>query len=99
MVLRVAENLTIEGIPLRAYEYVVNGKSAIDWLIDRYKVITDKKSGIVNDPNDYSDDPRYIVDLVEKVIRVSMETLSIINGLPSLEELPQTADWPAAWKN
>lgn len=97
-VLRVAENLTIEGIPLRAYEYVVNGKSAIGWLIDRYRVTTDKKSGIVNDPNDYSDDPRYIVDLVEKVIRVSMETLDIVDALPALDELPQTANWPAAWK-
>ena len=55
-VLKVAENLTIEGIPLRAYDYVVNGKSAIGWLIDRYKVTIDKKSDIVNDPNDYSDD-------------------------------------------
>ena len=97
-VLRVAENLSIEGIPLRAYEYVVNGKSAIGWLIDRYRVTTDKKSGIVNDPNDYSDDPRYIVDLVEKVIRVSMETLDIVDALPALDELPQTANWPAAWK-
>ncbi len=98
-VLRVAENLTIEGIPLRAYDYVVNGKTAIGWLIDRYKVTTDKKSGIVNDPNEYSDDPRYIVDLVEKVIRVSVETLDIVDGLPALEELPQTANWPAAWKD
>ncbi|PWG60210.1 hypothetical protein DF200_04015 [Bifidobacterium catulorum] len=97
-ILKVAENLTIEGIPLRAYEYVVNGKSAIGWLIDRYKVTTDKKSGITNDPNDYSDDPRYIVDLVEKVIRVSMETLDIVDALPALEELPQPANWPAAWK-
>ncbi|PLS28987.1 DNA damage-inducible protein [Bifidobacterium parmae] len=97
-VLRVAENLTIEGIPLRAYEYVVNGKSAIGWLIDRYKVTTDKKSGIVNDPNEYSENPRYIVDVVEKVIRVSMETLDIVDGLPALEELPQPADWPAAWR-
>ncbi|MBW3080150.1 type ISP restriction/modification enzyme [Bifidobacterium saguinibicoloris] len=97
-VLSVAEHLTIEGIPLRAYEYVVNGKSAIGWLIDRYKVTTDKKSGITNDPNEYSDDPRYIVDLVEKVIRVSMETLDIVDSLPALEELPQPANWPAAWK-
>lgn len=97
-VLKVAERLTVEGIPLRAYEYVVNGKSAIGWLIDRYKVTTDKKSGIVNDPNDYSDDPRYIVDLVGRVVRVSMETLDIVEGLPALDELPQPADWPAAWK-
>lgn len=98
-VLQVAQNMCIEGIPLRAYEYVVNGKSAIGWLIDRYRVTMDKKSGIVNDPNDYSDDPRYIIDLVEKVIRVSMETLDIMDSLPALDELPQPADWPAAWRN
>ncbi|NMM99368.1 hypothetical protein G1C97_2328 [Bifidobacterium sp. DSM 109959] len=98
-VLKVAENLTIEGIPMRAYDYVVNGKSAIGWLIDRYKVTTDKKSGITNDPNDYSDNPRYIVDLVERVIRVSMETLDIVEGLPALEELPHPANWPAEWSD
>lgn len=96
-VLRVADGLTVHGIPLRAYEYVVNGKSAIDWLRDRYKVTTDKKSGIVNDPNGYSDDPRYIVDLVERVITVSMRTLDIVDSLPPLEELPQPAEWPADW--
>ena len=97
-ILKVAENLTIHGIPLRAYGYVVNGKSAIGWLIDRYKVTVDKKSGIVNDPNEYSDDPRYIVDLVERVITVSMRTLDIVDGLPPLDELPQPADWPSEWK-
>ena len=96
-VLRVAENLTIEGIPLRAYDYMVNGKTAIGWLIDRYKVTTDKKSGITNDPNDYSDDPRYIVDLVERVIRVSMETLDIIDSLPPLNEQPHPINWPSVW--
>lgn len=96
-VLQVAENLTIENIPLRAYEYVVNGKTAIGWLIDRYQVTTDKKSGIANDPNDYSDDPRYIVDLVEKVIRVSVETVDIINGLPKLDEIGKPANWPQEW--
>lgn len=99
-VLRVAENLTIEGIPPRAYDYVVNGKTAIGWLIDRYQVTTDKKSGIVNDPNEYSDDPRYIVDLVEKVIRVSVETVDIMNGLPPLNEKKAKPDcWPAEWNN
>lgn len=97
-VLQVADNLTIHGIPLRAYDYVVNGKSAIVWLIDRYKVTTDKKSGIVNDPNQYSDDSRYIVDLVERVITASMKTLDIVESLPPLNELPQPAVWPAEWK-
>lgn len=97
-VLQVAENLTIEGIPPRAYEYVVNGKTAIGWLIDRYQVTTDKKSGIVNDPNEYSPDPRYIVDLVEKVIRVSVETVDIMNGLPALnEKKTKPTCWPKEW--
>lgn len=97
-VLHVAENMTIRNIPERAQEYVVNGKSALGWLVDRYRVTTDKKSGIVNDPNLYSRKPRYIVDLVESVVRVSMETLDIVESLPLLDELPQTANWPMEWR-
>lgn len=97
-VLQVAERLTFQEIPMRAYQYVVNGKSALDWIIDRYQVRVDKKTGIVNDPNLYSDDPRYIVDLVRKVITVSLRTLDIVESLPPLEELPQPANWPAEWK-
>lgn len=58
----------------------------------------DKASGIVNDPNEYSEDPRYIVDLIEKLIRVSMETMEIIDQLPPVSELSQLANWPFAWK-
>lgn len=97
-VLKVAENMTLRGIPLEAYEYVINGRSAIAWLMWNYQVKKDKASGIVNDPNDYSDDPRYIVNLVERVVTVSMETIAIVNGLPPLNEKAQPADWPAAWK-
>ncbi len=97
-VLYVSENLVLKNIPERAYDYVVNGKSAIGWLIDRYQVRTDKASGIVNDPNDYSEDPRYIVDLVKRVVTVSMETLEIVGNLPPLNEKPQPANWPFAWK-
>lgn len=97
-VLHVAENMTLRGIPVRAYDYVVNGRSAIGWLMDRYQVRKDKASGIVNDPNEYSDDPRYIVNLVERVVTVSMETLDIVAQLPPLNELPQPADWPIAWR-
>lgn len=95
--LQVSENVQLQNIPARAYDYMVNGKSAIAWLIDRYRVTTDPKSGIVNDPNDYSPDSRYIVDLVERVITVSMRTLDIMDALPPIEELPQTADWPKEW--
>ena len=97
-VLKAAENLTLAGIPLRAYDYKVNGKSAIDWLIDRYQVRTDKATGIVNDPNLYSDDPRYIVELVERVVTVSMRSLDVIDSLPPLAERAQPEDWPFAWK-
>ena len=96
-VLQVAERLTFQEIPARAYQYVVNGKSALDWIIDRYQVRTDKKTGIVNDPNLYSDDPRYIVDLVRKVITVSLRTLDIVDSLPPLEELPKPDNWPEEW--
>lgn len=97
-VLKVAERLTLRGIPERAQDYVVNGKSALGWLVDRYRVKVDKKSGIVNDPNLYApDDPRYIADLVESVITVSLETLDIVDSLPPLNELPHPANWPAVW--
>lgn len=97
-VLHVSENLTLKGIPLEAYDYVVNGRSAIEWLIDRYQVRKDKASGIVNDPNDFSDDPRYIVNLVESIVTVSMETMEIVNAMPPLNEKPQPVNWPLAWK-
>lgn len=96
-VLQVAERLTFQEIPTRAYQYVVNGKSALDWIIDRYQVRTDKKTGIINDPNTYSDDPRYIVDLVRKVITVSLRTLDIVDSLPPLNELPKPDNWPEEW--
>ena len=97
-VLHVAENMTLRNIPLEAYEYVVNGRSAIGWLMDRYQVRKDKASGIVNDPNDYSGDPRYIVDLVERVVTVSIKTMEIVRQLPALNERPQPASWPMAWR-
>lgn len=77
-------NITLTGIPLEAYEYVVNGKSAIEWIMERYRLTTDKASGITNDPNTWSDNPRYIVDLIKRIVRVSMETNRIVKGLPEL---------------
>ncbi|MFM0572875.1 DEAD/DEAH box helicase family protein [Paraburkholderia caledonica] len=82
------EHLTLRDIPLEAYDYVVNGKSAIDWIMDRYQVTTDNPSGIRNDPNEYSDDPRYIVDLLKRVVRVGLESSRIVKSLPALEEQP-----------
>lgn len=82
------DRITIRGIPLAAYDYVVNGKSAIEWVMERYQVTTNKDSGIVNDPNLWlkeSGNERYIVDLLLKVVTVSMETQKIVTKLPQLE--------------
>ncbi|WP_067937020.1 DEAD/DEAH box helicase [Alicyclobacillus kakegawensis] len=76
--------IKLSGIPLEAYDYVVNGKSAIEWIMDRYQVTVDKVSDIVNDPNEWSEDPRYIVNLVKRIVRVSMETNRIVKTLPTL---------------
>ena len=84
-VIRYNPHITIEGIPLAAYDYVVNGKSAIEWVMERYQYTTHKDSGITNDPNDWSDDPRYILNLLQKVVRVSMDTVKIVNSLPGLD--------------
>ncbi|MBX7246193.1 MAG: DEAD/DEAH box helicase family protein [Candidatus Sumerlaeaceae bacterium] len=80
------EHLTLRDIPLEAYEYVVNGKPAIEWIMERYAVTVDKASGIQNDPNAWSDDPRYIVDLVKRIVRVSVESARITKALPPLNE-------------
>lgn len=78
--------LTLSQIPLEAYDYIVNGKSALEWVMERYKFTKDRDSDITNDPNDWSDDPRYIVDLVKRIVRVSLETVRIVNSLPALNE-------------
>lgn len=79
--------IVIANIDEKAYDYVVNGKSAIKWVMDEYKYDIDKKtgSGIINDPNLYSDDPRYIVDLMMKVIEVSLRSVELIEKLPALD--------------
>ena len=75
--------LTLDGIPAEAFAYRLGNRSALDWVIDQYRVKTDKRSGIVNDPN-RADEPEYIVDLIGKVISVSLETVKIVAGLPEL---------------
>mgnify|MGYP007116876448 CR=1 FL=1 len=83
--------ITVTGIPLEAYEYVVNGKPALDWVVERQCVKTDKDSGIVNDANDWAIDtmnnPKYPLELFLRMITVSLETMKIVNALPKLELL------------
>ena len=78
-------DITISNIPEKAYKYVVNGKTAIQWIIEQYQVKNDSNSGIVDDPNMYSDDERYIFDLLLRIINVSVQTVDLVNSLPPLE--------------
>ena len=75
--------LTLSGIPPKTFDYQFGTRSALEWIIDQYRVKTDKRSGIVNDPN-RADDPQYIVRLIGKVVTVSLETIAIVEGLPAL---------------
>ena len=81
--------ITLTGIPLEAYDYVVNGKPALDWVVERQRVKPDKESGIVNDANDWATEtmgnPRYPLELFQRVITVSLETMKIVRSLPPLE--------------
>jgi predicted helicase len=80
--------ITISNIPEEAYDYVVNGKSAIEWIMERYAITTHKDSGITNDPNDWADEvgnPRYILDLLLSIINVSVQTVEIVKGLPKVK--------------
>ena len=86
-------HLTLRGIPLEAYDYVVNGKSAIEWVMERYAVTVDKDSHIGNDANDWSEDPRYIVDLVKRVVRVSVETVQILGKLKHSDAVGEIHDY------
>lgn len=79
-------DITIKDIPLEAYEYVVNGKTAIQWIMEQYQVENDPKTGIIDDPNLYSNDERYILNLLLRIINVSVQTVELINTLPPLRD-------------
>ena len=81
--IRYNEFLTLAGIPAQAFAYRLGNRSALEWVLDQYQVKVDKRSRIVNDPN-RADDPRYIVNLMQKVIAVSVETVEIVESLPEL---------------
>lgn len=81
--------ITVTGIPPEAYDYVVNGKPALDWVIERQCVKKDKDSGIVNDANDWAvetmGNPRYPLELFLRMVTVSLETMKIVRSLPKLD--------------
>ncbi len=79
--------VSLRGIPTEAHQYVVNGRTPLEWLIDRYKVTQDKQSGIVNDPNGWFDDPRDLITAIRRIVHVSVETARIVNGLPPAIEM------------
>ena len=79
--LHVNPSLTLVGIPAEAFQYRLGNRSALEWVIDQYQVSVDKRSGIRSDPN-RADDEQYIVRLVGQVVRVSVETVKIVNALP-----------------
>ena len=81
--------LTLDGIPAKVFDYRLGNRSALEWVIDQYRVKTDKRSGIVNDPNP-EDDPQYIVKLIGKVITVSLETVEIVEGLADVSIRDET---------
>jgi len=93
-VIQYNDHISLRGIPAEAYRYTLGSRSAIEWVIDRYWVKTDKASGIVNDPNAWSrevGDPRYILDLLARIVTVSLETMRIVDALPSLDIQPSPA--------
>jgi Type ISP C-terminal specificity domain len=85
------DHITLLGVPEEAYRYMLGSRSAIEWIMERYQIKVDKASKIRNDPNDWSREvgnPRYIIDLLARIVTVSLETMAIVDALPALEILP-----------
>ncbi len=78
----VNDHMRLAGIPATAHEYVVNGRTPLEWFIDRYRITQGKESGIVNDPNGWFDDPRDLVTAFRRIVHLSVETVRIVNELP-----------------
>ena len=77
------EHVQLTGIPEEAHRYVVNGRTPLEWFIDRYKIKQDRESGIINDPNGWFKNPRDLITAIERIIHVSVESTKIIENLPS----------------
>ena len=89
------DHITLRGVPEDTYRYMLGSRSAIEWIMERYQVKVDKDSQIRNDPNDWSREvgnPRYIIDLLARIITVSLETMAIVDALPAIEILPTRAN-------
>ena len=82
--LRINDHLTLRGIPASAHRYQVNGRTPLEWFIDRYKIVQDKHSGIVNDPNDWFERPEDLVAAIRRIVWVSVETTKIVESLPEV---------------
>ena len=78
----VNEHVSLGGIPTKAHEYQVNGRTPLEWFIDRYKISQDNESGIVNDPNAWFDDPKELIAAIQRIVHVSVETARIVDDLP-----------------
>ena len=81
--LGVNPTLTLTGIPAEALEYRLGNRSALEWVVDQFRLTEDDRNGIRSDPN-REDDPQYITRLVGQVVRVSVETVRVVRGLPTL---------------
>ena len=86
-VLAVNDFIRLAGVPAEAHEYQVNGRTPLEWFIDRYKVKQDKRSGIVNDPNGWFENPGDLVTAIRRIVHVSVETVRIVHDLPGLASL------------
>lgn len=80
--LTINEHIQVSGIPAEAHRYVVNGRTPLEWFIDRYKIKKDTASGIINDPNGWFKNPRDLITAIERIIYVSVESARIIDSLP-----------------
>ncbi|MCY4431162.1 MAG: hypothetical protein OXC11_12325 [Rhodospirillales bacterium] len=78
----VNDHVRLSGIPAEAHRYAVNGRTPLGWFIARYRITTDKRSGITNDPNGWFDDPRDLIAAIRRIVHVSVETVRIVDGLP-----------------
>ncbi|MCK5743365.1 MAG: DNA helicase, partial [Caldisericia bacterium] len=78
------DEYTFKNIPSEVYEYKLGNRSALEWIVDQYQVKVDKRSGIIQDPNNFDGDERYIFDLVGKIVAVSLETVKLVDELSKL---------------